>query len=252
MDFTRKVFLKIEFFQLIVYNVYNNLKSSMITDTELKELGQKGFIPGPSETEEIFLKRVNKTKNIYFNPEKVFPQISFEDKVTKPQWNWTRCCLINLFDFAPSKLPMFYNDHGLKIFEGAVTHIIEEDKVRVPLLQFRKKLKKGFYLGIYSLHEILAHEATHAARIAFDEPVYEEVFAYLTASSSFRKLFGPLVRSPNEALVFFGVFLGAILCQAIEIVFPSFYVSLLFLILFYSAFSLFFFSIFRLIKANAF
>ena len=52
--------------------------------------------------------------------------------------------------------------------------------------------------------EVLAHELVHLMRRAFEEPKYEEIFAYLTSKSPFRRLLGPLFRRPCEATLFLG------------------------------------------------
>jgi hypothetical protein len=65
-------------------------------------------------------------------------------------------------------------------------------------VQLREKLKSGSYLGIYDRNEILAHEAVHAARSAFQERENEEFFAYLTSGAKWRRAIGPIVRRPWE------------------------------------------------------
>ena len=52
------------------------------------------------------------------------------------------------------------------------------------------------------MEEILSHEAVHAARTAFSEPKFEEHLAYLTSSSIFRRIFGPIFQSSKESLIF--------------------------------------------------
>ncbi|EDM27470.1 hypothetical protein LNTAR_05141 [Lentisphaera araneosa HTCC2155] len=47
----------------------------------------------------------------------------------------------------------------------------------------------------------MAHEMCHAVRFPLEADKYEEMFAYQTSTSSFRKLFGPMVRSPKETYI---------------------------------------------------
>ena len=47
----------------------------MISDFQLLELNKRGFIPGPSETEEKFELRVASLESFFENPEKTFINI---------------------------------------------------------------------------------------------------------------------------------------------------------------------------------
>jgi hypothetical protein len=50
---------------------------------------------------------------------------------------------------------------------------------------------------------VLAHEAVHAARSAFNEVENEEFFAYMTAQNRFHRIFGPILFRPWEVWPFF-------------------------------------------------
>lgn len=182
----------------------------MSLDQKLLLLNNQGFIPGPRENLKDFFTRVDNTKKLSIDPKKFFKEknqeflFDFDNKVKKPRWNFTRSQLINLFDFSPIDLTLFYSDKKLSFFQAAATWIIElESNLKIPLLQFRKKLHRSTYLKIYTLDEILAHEAIHAARVEFDEPQYEEVFAYMSSSSIIRKHLGPIIKDTKEIIIFF-------------------------------------------------
>jgi len=114
---------------------------------------------------------------------------------------------MNLFEVSPTNLALFYNDEGLHFFQAAATWILTIGKknIKIPVLQFRKVLQKKPYLFFYTLDEILAHEAVHSIRVAFDEPKTEEIFSYMTATNIFRKVLGPIIRSTKEVFVFFSL-----------------------------------------------
>ncbi len=156
----------------------------MLNDTELLQLNASGFIPGPLETEEIFLQRVAIIK------EK-------ESQIPRAHWDWVRVHLHEIFGFSPECLPAFYSNKGLSLWQGAATWI--EDGV--PTVQLKEAFRKGSFLG-YSRDEILAHEAVHAARSAFDEPRSEEFFAFFVSEKWWRKMFGPIVQRPWEVWAF--------------------------------------------------
>ncbi|NGX63010.1 MAG: hypothetical protein KR126chlam6_00415 [Candidatus Anoxychlamydiales bacterium] len=193
----------------------------MITDEELLRLNKEGFIPGPNENERDFLKRIDFSKTLIKNPKSFFENheqnqpFDLDNRVLKPRWNWTRAKLLNLFDVSPTTLALYYSDKELHFFQAAATWIIEVSKnsIKIPVLQFRKKLRHKPYLFIYTLDEILAHEAIHSIRIAFDEPKTEEIFAFMSATSFFRKIFGPIIRSEKEVFIFFALMGGYFVFQ---------------------------------------
>ena len=161
----------------------------MLMDEELVLLNSQGFIPGPDELEEVFVSRVAGIKE---RGEK-------EGELPNAHWEWVRLHLQELFDFAPYCLPAFYSNRSLALWQGAASWIKDGKLVSI---QLREALKKGSYFG-YHRDEILAHEAVHAARSAFNEPQAEEFFAFMASEKWWRRAFGPLVRRPIEVWVFF-------------------------------------------------
>lgn len=69
---------------------------------------------------------------------------------------------------------------------------------------------------IYSRRELLAHELCHVARIALGSRVYEELFAYQTATSAFRRFSGSIFRSQAEALALLGSTLALLAAQMVQ------------------------------------
>lgn len=192
----------------------------MISEEVLLKLNKEGFIPGPQESENDFLKRIELSKKLIENPKLFFNEhkqeniFELDDKVLKPRWNWTRAHLLNLFDVSCHDLALYYSDKGLNFFQAAATWILPINKnIKIPILQFRKVLQKKPYLFIYTLDEILAHEAVHSIRVAFNENKTEEIFSYMTATSYFRKIFGPIVRNNKEVMIFLSLIGGYFFSQ---------------------------------------
>ena len=167
-----------------------------MTDQELLDLNRQGFIPGPSESEEGFAERVLETRKIFEKGE----------RLPLAHWDWVKVSLRKIFDFEPHYLPAFYSNRSLRIWQGAATWI--EGKMIVSI-QLREALKRGSYLGLYKREEILAHEAVHAARSAFDESRNEEFFAYMTSEKKWHRTFGPMIQRPWEIWPFFCLIVGA-------------------------------------------
>ena len=167
-----------------------------MTDQELLALNQKGFIPGPGETEADFTARVQAPPPVQFQSMEPIPS---------SHWDWVRHHLEELYDFRPDSLTAFYSNKKLAPWQGAASWIIASKPGPLCAVQLRTGFKKGNYLKLYSREEILAHEAVHAARCAFEEPDSEEYFAYFTSSARWRRVFGPIIRKPWEAAAFLAV-----------------------------------------------
>lgn len=159
-----------------------------MTDTELLCLNARGFIPGPSETEEMFLQRAASLQK----------RCVEGMQIPRAHLDWMRLHLKEIFDFEPECLPVFYSNRSLRLWQGAAVWIEEGKLVSV---QLREALREGSYWG-YRRDEILAHEAVHAARSAFEEPRTEEFFAYMVSEKWWRRACGPMIQRPWEAWPF--------------------------------------------------
>jgi len=173
----------------------------MISDEELLLLGKRGFIPGPNEDENSFLERVEfsqKPLNNCFTASGERPPFPLDNKVDPQDWSWASEQLKHFYDVNPLWAHAFYHKKKLLPWQAGMTWIIElaEGKKKFTLIQLRKKSL------FCSKDELLAHEGAHAARSAYNEPKFEEFFAYFLSSKSFRKVFGPIVQKPYEAVVF--------------------------------------------------
>lgn len=196
----------------------------MFSDQELVQLNKRGLIPGPKETEAAFAKRVETCLELscqplsFFQKHSQLPPFRLEKPVAYYDWEWPSLHLRRLYDISPDWVMAYYENKGLNFLQGAQTWILEDSSnTRLPLVQFRTSLRKGFYLRMYSRDEILAHEAVHAARSCFDEPLSEEILAYATSKSFLRKHFGALVREPKEAIIFLLLLFSALLFQVISL-----------------------------------
>ncbi|MDP1608345.1 MAG: hypothetical protein Q8L98_03410 [Chlamydiales bacterium] len=180
-----------------------------MNDNELFALNQQGFIPAPEESEEDFLQRVSAAKNFFASPDDFFQGMQ---KVPDLDWDWARHRLKDLYDFQPFSAIAYYSNVKLTPWQAAASWIIDVRPGPLCAIQLRKRFNKGSYLGLYSRDEILAHEAVHAARCAFNEPASEEFFAYFTSNVKWRRVLGPIVQRPWEVFFFFGACLiGAFL-----------------------------------------
>lgn len=163
---------------------------------ELLALNAEGLVPGPEESEEAFCSRALETKDFFCAQKEALPL---------QHWQWPAEQLKALFDFSPRWCAAAYSSKGLALWQAAATWI---DVKRIYTIRIRPS---RWVSWMVDRNEVLAHEAAHAARAAFDEPKYEELFAYLTSCSRWRRSIGPLFRRPGEAALLMALFgLGAL------------------------------------------
>ncbi|MGE5196600.1 MAG: hypothetical protein ACM3JI_04660 [Anaerolineae bacterium] len=189
----------------------------MISDTDLLLLNERGFIAGPDETAEDFSKRIAFLEK--FEP-------ILQDKLEKKDWETAHLLTKQVFDFSADWIKGFYSNKKLPFWQGAATWI---DHPWRPLIQLKKAFRSGNYLKIYGRDEVLAHEALHAARMAFEEPKFEEVLAFATSRYPLRKALGPLLRSSWESYLFIFALFFAMIGTSIHLIVASCLTSLYFL-----------------------
>jgi hypothetical protein len=166
----------------------------MISDEKLIDLSRRGFFPGPDEKEEEFLSRVSFWKQSNKIEEG-------KERISETDLKEAHQITEDLFDFSCCDVPCLYDDEKLSLWQGAVLWAYQDEEGRErPVVQLRKRFKKGRFLG-YSRKEVLSHELVHAARFKFDDPYFEEMFAYRTSSRKFHAVFGPLFQSHWEPFV---------------------------------------------------
>ena len=102
------------------------------------------------------------------------------------------------------------------LFAGCAMYSLEDFfAVFVIRNAFRRKEK---WL-IYSRTELIAHELCHIAHIGFDVKDYEELLAYQTATSRFRRLFGGVLRSSKDTYMLLGSVIFLLVAQIVNITF---------------------------------
>lgn len=176
----------------------------MISDKELIALDLRGFIPGPSENESDFLDRVASCLQKLPMPE--HPLI-VED------WEEVGQVMSAYYNCRVDWVLASYANKGLPFWQGAATWISDTGVY----IHLRRAFQKGDYLKIYKRKEVLSHELVHVTRMAFEEPEFEEVLAYQTSGSFWRKFFGPLFARSWESTLFFGLLVLSLGIQALAL-----------------------------------
>lgn len=149
------------------------------------DLNKEGIFPGPKETEEQFFHRIQKLRT----------EIALPGTGLSPEeWRAAHQITGRIFDIQPMWVPAFYQNKKISFWEAAAVWDCDGRSV----IQLRNQLAKGKW-GVVKQEEVLAHEAAHAARMAFNEHRFEEMICYQTSRFSWRKRLGPLFRRPWEA-----------------------------------------------------
>lgn len=189
-----------------------------ISDQQLLDFNTQGLIPGPSETEEQFLKRANYCLNIKdLLKDQLGGQLPFTPDTTAASeaLNSALPTMQKLYGINPHWLPIYFSNHQLFPWHGGSAWIFQltESSPTTALLQLRKAFYSSkTFLRLYSRDEVVAHEAAHVGRMLFEEPRFEELLAYRSSSSPFRRWLGPIVQSGKESAIF--VFLLFLLIMA--------------------------------------
>lgn len=180
----------------------------MITQQQFIEWNGQALIAGPEETEPQFIERVEFCQNIKNAlAEHLHGQLSFqpEELASAEVIEETFCKSRHFYGMAPDWIPIFFTNHKLLPWHGGCAWIFQlsQSSPTSALFQLRKELKKKRqYLGLFDRDEIIVHEMAHVGRMAYEEPKFEELLAYRSSPSSFRRLLGPLVESSVESALF--------------------------------------------------
>ena len=166
---------------------------------------EQGFLLAPGETPESFAERVGKlVRNLPENLPEGLPEAA--ERVRADAEAVTE----DLYGFRAAWLPVYYSTAETGRFSAGVS-LFPDDSL--PLVYLSGAfLKKPSHRG-YTAGETLAHEAVHAARLAFpDNSAYDEYFPCQVHSSAFRRLAGNLFRHWYIPLIFFLGLVFAPLC----------------------------------------
>lgn len=172
------------------------------------EWNGQGFIPGPDESPSAFEERIafclNLESHLGSNTEGSFP-LDLSDAQSKENLKEALPLTQKLYGIRPEWVPIFFSNHHLAPWHGGCAWIFQlsDTTPTGAFLQLRASLKRSpSYLGIYRRKELTAHELAHVGRMQYQEPKYEEIFAYQSSSSRWRRFFGPIVQSSKESLFF--------------------------------------------------
>jgi hypothetical protein len=176
--------------------------NALLTTEQLLNYNSIGLIPGPNEDEQSFASRAQYCLDLQKHAENHHAELLMDS------WNRDNTIYTNgwdisrkLYGIAPTWVPIAFSNKGLSLWHGGCAWIftLSENGPRAALLQLRRAFKtQEVYLKLYRRSEIIAHEAAHIGRMAFDEPHFEEMLAYQSSNNWWQRWIGPLFQSARE------------------------------------------------------
>jgi len=179
-----------------------------LTDEEMLNFNRLGIIPGPQESPEDFANRAEYCLNLQntFDAKLVEnAPFSNQNRISKEILDESFQITEKLYDIKPDWIPVFFSNYKLAFWHGGCAWIFQENETTPTgaFFQLRTAFKNSqTYLGLYKRNELMAHEFSHVGRMMFEEPRFEEVFAYRSDHSAFRRYFGPIMQSSWESALF--------------------------------------------------
>lgn len=172
------------------------------------EWNRLGLFPGPGEEEEAFHQRVAFCQDLRTHlKEAVDSQLPFEEEesqsaqILEKAFSSTQ----SLYGIAPGWVPLFFGNYRLAPWHGGCAWIFQLDSEAPTsaFLQLRNKFRESPTLfKIYHRDELVAHELSHVGRMLYQEPQFEEFFAYNSSPSRWRRWLGPIFESSKESFLF--------------------------------------------------
>jgi hypothetical protein len=187
-----------------------------MVNPQWQEWNAQGLIPGPNETEADFAERVVFCQHLEQHlVQKVGADLPFEvsDQTSQQLLREALPITEELYGIQPQWVPLFFSNYQLSPWHGGCAWIfqLDEQTPTAAFLQLRASFRHSpSYLGLYQRRELMAHELAHVGRMLYQEPQFEEILAYQSSPSKWRRWLGPIVQSSKESL-FFILVLGVII-----------------------------------------
>lgn len=176
--------------------------------SQWQEWNEQGFIPGPDESEAAFQERIAFCQNLEDHLKSlVGTQLPFKTNDLKSKEILEQALPLtqSLYGIQPRWVPLFFGNYQLAPWHGGCAWIFQlnDHTPTSAFLQLRANFcNTSNFLGVYQRRELIAHELAHVGRMLYQEPQFEEFFAYQSSPSRWRRWLGPIVQSSKESFFF--------------------------------------------------
>ena len=195
----------------------------------LADFDKRGLIIGANETPQTYVERLkvfqknlnDMQASLDKNNEFSVEDLKFPGKERIPASVFTPAGKItsDLYDFKIDWVPGFYITPEFGMLFGGCAYSFDPDFFSLFIIRNSFKEKNKWL--IYSRDELMSHELCHVARFALKAHTYEEMFAYQTSTSGFRRKFGSMMRAAWETYLIMGILFTMLATQIYLITFQS-------------------------------
>jgi hypothetical protein len=193
----------------------------------LSDLDQRGLLIGAFETPnqyverlKVFQKNLNnmendlKEKKSFTVEDLTFPE---QERIPQTSFNQAGKITSDLYDFKIDWVPGFFITPDFGMLFGGCAYSFDPDFFSLFIIRNSFKKKKKWL--VYERDELMSHELCHVARFAMKAHTYEELFAYQTSTSAFRRGYGSMMRAAWETYILMGLLLIMLVTQVYLVIF---------------------------------
>lgn len=178
----------------------------------LSRLDARGLTPAPEEDAAGFAARLTELNRNLAQMESALQQkgeftvedVTVDRDAQIPETVFEEPCNRTdaLYGFRCDWVPGFFlNPRFSGLFGGCAYYFFPEFFALFIIRHSFKTRKRWLF---YQRDELLAHELCHVARVGVQSQKYEELIAYQTATSAFRRIAGGVFRSQSDVFLFLG------------------------------------------------
>lgn len=192
----------------------------------LVELDRRGLILAPDETLAAFETRLRTLREHVVELRQELQQggeldffgvhLESQDAIPPDCFRAPQETTRELFGFAIDWVPGFFTNYRMGFLFAGCAYYSYDDFFALFIV--RKSFQDREKWLIYKRAELIAHELCHIARVGFRSRNYEEIFAYHTSASSFRRRLGGVLRTPTDTWLLLGSVGFLTLVQTVNVV----------------------------------
>jgi hypothetical protein len=144
-----------------------------------------------------------------------FTQFAAVDEIPPAVFAAARARTEELYGFSIDWVPGFYTQYRMGLLFAGCAFYSYEDYFALFILRRSFQARERWL--IYSRTELMAHELCHIAHLGLNSRSYEEIFAYQTATSPFRRWVGGVLRTPRETAILMTTVLALLGAQCLNL-----------------------------------
>lgn len=192
--------------------------------TALQELDRRGIFCGDDEDAGQFAERLRAlNRNISAQEEALQQSGQFTieditvqecDRIPAELFAEAHDITAALYGFRAEWVSGFFLDPHFSLLFGGCAYYFYPDFFALFIIRDSFRQRRRWL--IYHRDELLAHELCHVGRVGLGSIRFEEVFAYQTASTAFRRATGGVFQGPNDTYLFLGATLVLFVSQMLR------------------------------------